>query len=147
MGTSTPEIGRLSHAAREFNWLLSQFAAETGGVTQALAVSADGLPIAVSPSATQADIDRLAAIVSGMTGLAYAASDTVGFGPPAKVIVDMPGGYLVIAAIGVGAVFGIIAEQTADVGTVAFEMTVFADQARAVLTPQLISELRTSGTS
>jgi predicted regulator of Ras-like GTPase activity (Roadblock/LC7/MglB family) len=126
------------------NGLLQRFAGETAGVTEAMAVSSDGLLIAASRAAADSDTDRMSAIVSGMTSLANAAAETYQYGAPTKVIVDMPGGFLVIAAIGVGAVLAIAASGAADLGTIAYEMTVFANRARTVLTPQLIVELKNS---
>lgn len=63
----------LQAAAADFTWLLNRFATETAGVVDAIAVSSDGLLIAVSELREHADSERLAAIVSGITSLAHAA--------------------------------------------------------------------------
>ena len=52
----------LSTEAQQFNWLLSQFAANTPEVVDAIAVSSDGLLIAMSNKLDRANADRLAAI-------------------------------------------------------------------------------------
>ena len=57
-----------------FNWLLVNFVRNTDGVRDAVAVSSDGLLIAASEGLERASADQLAAIVSGMTGLARSAS-------------------------------------------------------------------------
>ena len=143
MSNGYPDL-ELSADAREFNWLLERFAADTSGVREAIAVSADGLPIAVFTSGDTAESDRLAAIVSGMTSLAGAAAGSFGLGLLTKVIIDMTGGYLLVSAISEGAVLGVIAARGADLGTIAFEMTLFVNRSGAVLSPQLINELKNS---
>ena len=133
---------QLSPEAKTFNWLLSTFASSTAGVVEAVAVSADGLVMAMSSSDDRANADRLAAIVSGMKSLAGGAADWYGLGSLNKVIVDMNGGYLLITAISSGSVLGVVADRTANLGTVAYEMTLFASRAGASLTPKLIVELK-----
>ena len=54
----------------------------------------------------------------------------------------MSDGYLLITAISAGSVLGVIADRSANLGTVAYEMTLFATRAGAALTPTLIAELK-----
>jgi len=133
----------LSEEAAGFNWLLSRFAEQTAGVRNAIAVSSDGLMIAVCQTGSRADSDRLSAIVAGMTSLAYGAANGYGLGTLNKVIVDMTDGYLLVSSIGAGSTLGVIAARSANLGNIAYEMTLFANRAGAVLTPQLIHELKT----
>ena len=65
---------QISSEAQEFNWLLCRFAVETAGVRQAIAVSSDGLLIAMSADVARADGDRLAAITSAIVSLANGAA-------------------------------------------------------------------------
>jgi predicted regulator of Ras-like GTPase activity (Roadblock/LC7/MglB family) len=134
--------GELSSEAQTFNWLLDSFRAGTAGVLEAVAVSADGLLMATSASSERAEADRLAAVISGMTSLAAGVADTYGLGGLNKVIIDMAGGYLLATAISRGSVLGVIADRSANLGTVAYEMTLFAGRAGTVLTPALIVELK-----
>ncbi|MGP3982237.1 roadblock/LC7 domain-containing protein [Streptomyces sp. KR80] len=136
-----PSAG-LSAEAENFNWLLNRFTEQTAGVRDAIAVSSDGLMIAVCNAGERADADRLSALVSGMTNLASGVAGTYRLGEVNKVIVDMADGYLLISAIGSGSVLGTIASKEADLGNVAHEMTMFANRAGEVLTPQLIDELK-----
>ena len=48
-----------------------------------------------------------------------------------RVIVDMADGYLLVTAISSGSVLGVIADRSANLGTVAYEMTLFANRAGA----------------
>ncbi|WP_433469306.1 roadblock/LC7 domain-containing protein [Spirillospora sp. CA-128828] len=136
------EPADLRAAATDFTWLLNQFATETAGVVDAIAVSSDGLLIAVSQLRAQADSERLAAIVSGITSLAAGASGNYGLGGLNKVIIDLEGGHLLASAIGNGAVLGVVASKEAKLGNIAYEMTLFANRAGAALTPQLVLELK-----
>ena len=142
LGTREPAGASLSPEAKTFSWLLSTFATGTAGVVEAIAVSADGLVMAMSSTDDRANADRLAAIVSGMKSLAIGAAEWYALGGLNKVIVDMSGGYLLITSISSGSVLGVIADRSANLGNVAYEMTLFANRAGAALTPQLIAELK-----
>src|SRR5260221_7334576 len=133
---------RLRADAADFTWMVARFANETAGVVDAIAVSSDGLLIAVSSAQDPGASERLAAVVSGMTSLAAGAAGNYGLGALNKVIIDMEGGYLLIARIGNGAVFGAVTTQDAKLANVAYEMTLFANRVGTVLSPQLIVELK-----
>ncbi|WP_335977009.1 MULTISPECIES: roadblock/LC7 domain-containing protein [Streptomycetaceae] len=144
---TTPTGGRpddLRAAAADFTWLLNRFATETAGVVDAIAVSSDGLLIAVSQLRDSADSERLAAIVSGMTSLAAGAAGSYGLGPLNKVIIDLAQGHILVSAIGSGAVLGVVTSKEAKLGNIAYEMTVFANRAGAALNPELVLELKNS---
>jgi hypothetical protein len=134
----------LSAEARSFNWLLDKFAAETAGVVEAIAVSSDGLLMAMSTTQQRSNADRLAAITSGITSLSGGAARWYQLGSLNKVIVDMDRGYLLMSSISRGSVIGVIATKTANLGNIAYEMTLFANRAGAALTPELINELKNS---
>ena len=85
-------ITELSAEAKTFNWLLDNFTANTVGVLEAVAVSSDGLPIAMSAIKDRANADRLAAVVSGMTSLAGGAAHCYSLGDLNRVIVDLTRG-------------------------------------------------------
>ena len=59
---------------QDLSWLLSNFADRVPGVAHAVAVSADGLPIAFSRDLPQDRADQLAAIASGLVSLTQGAS-------------------------------------------------------------------------
>ena len=83
----------------------------------------------------RANAERLAAVVSGLTSLAGGASTWYALGALNRVIIDMADGYLLVTAISTGSVLGVIADRSANLGTVAYEMTLFANRAGAALTP------------
>ncbi|HEY6424179.1 MAG TPA: roadblock/LC7 domain-containing protein [Pseudonocardiaceae bacterium] len=128
--------------AQRFNWLLANFVRQTDGVIDAVAVSSDGLLMAKSEGLDRAAADQLAAIVSGITGLARGASRRFGFAGLRLVMIEMNGGFLIVSAVSYGSSFGVLLSEGCDVGLVGYEMSVLADRAGAVLTPHLVTELK-----
>ena len=133
---------QLSPEAQTFNWLLDSFTSGTAGVLEAVAVSSDGLLMAMSATRDRANAERLAAVVSGITSLSGGAAHWYSLGGLNRVIVDMAGGYLLITSISAGSVLGVIADRSANLGAVAYEMTLFASRAGGALSPRLIVELK-----
>ncbi|MEV6896207.1 roadblock/LC7 domain-containing protein [Amycolatopsis sp. NPDC051372] len=135
-------IPDVSAEAQNFNWLVNRFALHTAGAIAALAVSSDGLLIAMSQELERDNADRLAAISSAMLGLAQGVADSHPLGSPDKVIVELERGYLLVCTISVGCSLGVLANKQASLGTIAYEMAMFANRATEVLTPALIEELK-----
>ena len=132
----------ISSGAKSFNWLVNRFTESTAGVIAAIAVSADGLLIAMSDVVERASADRLAAIASATLGLANGVSESYPLGPPDKVIIELEKGYLLVCTISIGCSLGVLASKQASLGAIAYEMAMFSNRASAVLTPQLIEELK-----
>ena len=124
------------------NWLLVNFVHDTDGVRDAVAVSSDGLLIAASNGLERAVADQLAAIVSGLTGLARSASRRHGFDGLKIIMIEMRRGFLLISSIADGSCVGVLAEAHCDVGLVGYEIARLVDRAGAILTPALIAESR-----
>jgi len=135
---------QLSSEAQQFNWLVNQFASNTPEVIDAIAVSSDGLLIAVSQKLDRANAERLAAITSAVISLAIGAGTVYDLGIPNKVIIDLEGGYLLVSSLSAGAVLGVLASRQANLGNLAYEMAVFANRSGEVISPQLIEELKNS---
>jgi len=127
-----------------FAWLLNNFVESTNGVNHALAVSADGIKLASSEHLPKANADQFAAITAGLSSLIHGAAACFGESQVERVMIEMGSSFLLIANISHGAVLGAIARKDADLAYVAYEMTVFAERAGSVLSPQLIAELQNS---
>jgi predicted regulator of Ras-like GTPase activity (Roadblock/LC7/MglB family) len=125
-----------------FNWLLANFVRGTDGVRDAVAVSSDGLLIAMSEGLDRTSADRLAALVSGLSSLAKSASRNYEFEGLKLIMIEMKRGFLLVSAIDDGSCVGVIASSNCDIGLVGYEIAVLADRAGALLTPALISGLR-----
>ena len=84
---------QLSAEAKTFNWLLDSFTSGTAGVIEAIAVSSDGLLMAMSAIKDRPNAERLAAVVSGLTSLSGGAGgegvqqpvEGLGFGTQLRV--------------------------------------------------------------
>jgi uncharacterized protein len=130
--------------ARNFNWLLSTFVEETAGVTDAMAVSSDGLLIARSTAPGGHGSDELCAIIAGSSSLAAAASAAVDGGGVDRVVVAMVQGFLFVSAIADGSCLGVVASRDCDISSVGFQATDLVHRAGALLTPALREELKQS---
>jgi predicted regulator of Ras-like GTPase activity (Roadblock/LC7/MglB family) len=139
---TAPLRHQMSTEAQQFNWLLSQFATNTPDVIHAIAVSSDGLLVAMSQRLDRGSADRLAAITSAFISLANGTSSVYDLGSTNKVVVDLDKGYLLVSSISAGSALGVLAARSAKLGTLAYEMAMFANRTAAVLTPQLVEELK-----
>ncbi|MFP5254492.1 MAG: roadblock/LC7 domain-containing protein [Acidimicrobiia bacterium] len=134
--------GSLSDGARSFSWLLNGFVDKTAGVSDAVAVSSDGLLMAMSSTLERAAAEQLAAIISGMVSLGNGASQCFGFEGLEQVIVAMRRGYLFVSAISDGSCLGVVANKGCDIGLVGYQTTLLVERAGTVLTPDLVAELK-----
>jgi uncharacterized protein len=134
----------LSAAASDVNWLLERFVAETDGVQQAVGVSSDGLLMAVSPAMVPAMADKLSAAISGLTSLAVSLSRLLAKGALRQVIVELGQGFVLVSSIQDGSCLGVVTGAGADLALVGYESAMLAHRVGALLTPELISELKTS---
>ena len=129
-------------AAENLNWLVGRFAQQVAAVRQAVVVSSDGLPLAVSDSVDRETAERRAAVASGMIGLAYGSAGRFGAGAVSNVIVEMENGWMFVTGIRDGSLMCVVTSKQADIGTIGYEIAVFADRAGDVLNPQVREELK-----
>ena len=133
-----------SPAARNVNWLLDRFVVDTDGVERAVGVSSDGLLIAIAPLLSPGEADKLAAMISGLTSLALSASRMLDKGPLRQVIVELGGGFLLVSAIRDGSCLGVVTAAGTDLGLVGYETAMLVHRVGALLTPDLVAELKSS---
>ena len=132
----------MSQVVTNMNWLVARFVERVPVVRQAVVVSSDGLALAVSEGVDRESGERLAAVSSGMIGLAYGSAGRFGVGAVANVIVEMERGWMLITGIRDGSLMCAITERDCDIGTVAYEMAMFAASAGEVLDPAARHELK-----
>ncbi len=132
----------LSEKANNVNWLMVNFVRGTPGVDHALAVSSDGLLIALSSSLDRASADKMAAIITGLRSLAHGATSEIGKGQVMQVLIEMTGGYLFVSSISGGSTLGVVTSRDCDLGLVGFEITLLVERVGSQLTPALITELK-----
>ncbi|HEU0170487.1 MAG TPA: roadblock/LC7 domain-containing protein [Acidimicrobiales bacterium] len=137
----------LTDEARNFNWLLTSFVDETAGVTDAVAVSSDGVLIARSNNLDHAEGEQLCAIISGCTSLALAADRAMDGNGLERVIIAMQRGFLFVSAIADGSCLGVVATRDCDVGSVGYQTTDLVARVGQLLTPALREELKALASS
>jgi predicted regulator of Ras-like GTPase activity (Roadblock/LC7/MglB family) len=137
-------VTTLSHEARRFDWLITEFVRGTPGVAHAVVVSADGLRIANSEGFPEDRADQLAAVAAGLLSLTVGASRVFEGGAVTQTVVEMQRGLLLVMAISDGSVLAVLASPECDMGLVAYQMTLLVDRAGQVLTPALRAELQNS---
>jgi len=135
---------QLSAEAKTFNWLLDSFTSGTAGVIEAIAVSSDGLLMAMSAELPRGEADKLAAMISGLTSLAFSASRVLGKGPLRQVITEFHHGYLLVSSISGGSCLGVVTPADCDLGLVGYEAIMLVQRMGVLLTPELIVELKAS---
>ncbi len=134
----------LSIEAQRFNWLLDNFVSSIAGVTDAVAVSADGLLMARSSAMPSARAEHVSAIVAGLVSLGLGASRSFGFGALQQVLVMLERGTLFVSSMAAGGCLGVVATAGADIGLVGYQGALLVERSGALLTPELIDELRST---
>ena len=132
----------LGSDVKNFNWLLDNFVESSAGVCDAVAVSSDGLLMAMSRTLDRSGAEKLAAIISGMVGLSRGAAKAFGWEPVHQVVTAMEGGYLFVSSISDGSNLGVIADAGCDIGLVGYQTNLLLEKIGALLTPMLITQLR-----
>jgi predicted regulator of Ras-like GTPase activity (Roadblock/LC7/MglB family) len=127
---------------REFSWMLANFVEQTAGVQGAVAVSSDGLLMAMSASLDRSAAEPVAAIISGLTSLGQGAAGALGYEGLERIVVAMRRGVLLVASVSDGSSIGVVARNGCDIGAVGYQMTLLVERAGALLTPALVAELR-----
>ncbi|WP_169164681.1 roadblock/LC7 domain-containing protein [Cellulomonas taurus] len=112
------------------------------GVRFGVLASGDGLLITASTSVDRTAGDQLAAVASGMSGLARGAARLVDGTVVEQAVVEYDSGALVLMTLRDGSIFAFGTDATADIGTVGYTMALLAKKTDTLLTPQLAASLR-----
>ena len=132
----------MTDPAQNLNWLLERLVDTVPGIKQAVVVSSDGLALAKSEGVDREAAERLAAVSSGMIGLAYGSAGRFGAGPVSNVIVEMQRGWLFVTGIRDGSLICCVTEKDIDMGAIAFEMSIFVQRVGDSLTADVRQELK-----
>lgn len=131
-----------STSARDVTFLLRDFTQSVSNVEQTVAVSADGLLMAMAGTQDRSAADRVAAVVSGLRSLADGGSQVMAKGVVRQVIVDMAGGFLFVSRISGGSALGVLTDAGCDLAAVGYEMALLVERCGPSLTPDVIAELK-----
>lgn len=132
----------MTTAATNLNWLLARLCENVPGIQQAVVISSDGLALAKSDGVDRETAERLAAVSSGMIGLAYGSAGRFGAGAVSNVIVEMQKGWLFVTGIRDGSLICCLTQKDIDMGAIAFEMSIFVQRVGESLTPDVREELK-----
>lgn len=132
----------MTQAADNLSWLLARLCDTVPAIKQAVVVSSDGLALAKSEGVDRETAERLAAVSSGMIGLAYGSAGRFGAGPVSNVIVEMQNGWLFVTGIRDGSLLCCLSDKEVDMGAIAFETSIFVQRVGDSLTPEVREELK-----
>jgi hypothetical protein len=130
-----------SRQVDQFGWLVGNFADRVPGVAHAVVISVDGLLLTASNGLPDDRADQLAAIAAGVASLTDAAARCFDGGGVLRSVIEMQYGIMLLMSIRDGSCLAVLAAPDADVGQIAYEMTVVVDQVGQLLTPELRAQL------
>jgi predicted regulator of Ras-like GTPase activity (Roadblock/LC7/MglB family) len=131
---------------QDFGWLVDNFALSTPGVTHALIVSSDGLPLITSTGLAPDLADPLAAMTSGIISIGNNIASQIGEPGCEQVMLKFPSGHFLFMGIGNLAGFAVLVDDGANLGVVGHQMARLVDSVGHLLTPQLRDDLRRMST-
>jgi len=138
-------LSQASSRVQDLSWLITGFTERVPDALHAAVVSSDGVPVAVSDGLPPDRVEQLSAIASGLISMARGAALMLDGGAVTQTLVTMHEGVLVIVAISDGSSLAVLAAIDADLDQIAYEMTVLAEQAGSVLTPDARPVPRAAG--
>ena len=128
----------------DLDFVLGRFVEDTDGVVYAQTVSADGMHLASSPGVDSARQDTFAAIASGLASLTDSTVELFGIGAMHRQIIEASGGWVLLSRVSITASLGVVAERSADLGLIGYEMTRLAKQLGEALSPAVVDRLKGS---
>jgi predicted regulator of Ras-like GTPase activity (Roadblock/LC7/MglB family) len=123
-----------STGLNELDWLLNELVKRVAGADRAVVLSADGLLIGKSAGLDEADAEHLSAVASAFQSLARGTGRHFGGGRVRQTLVEMDHAFLFVTAAGHGACLALLADESTDVGMIAYEMNLMVKRVGAVLT-------------
>lgn len=118
------------HPAQDLDWLVRDFAERVRHVAHAAVVSTDGFALAFSASLPRGHADQLAAVTSGLAGLADGAARTFQAGEVIQTAVEMEAGLFMTMPASNGSTLAVLAEAECDLGLISYEMSLLAERVR-----------------
>jgi hypothetical protein len=131
----------------DFAWLVNDLVQRVHGVTHALILSVDGLRLTASDTMSEDDGDHLAAIASGVLGLARSGGGLFEMGTCEQIIHRHSDGYFLFMHMGTGGGLVVLTGPKCDMQVVAYEMTQFVTNVGDRLTPEVRARLRPVATA
>ncbi|MFJ2645743.1 roadblock/LC7 domain-containing protein [Streptomyces sp. NPDC087420] len=108
--------------------LLNDLTGRVDHIRHALVLSNDGLVTGASSGLAREDAEHLAAVSSGLQSLARGSGRHFGAGGARQTMVEFDEALMVVTAAGEGSCLCVLATAEADVGQVAYEMTLLVNR-------------------
>ncbi|MFC9843183.1 roadblock/LC7 domain-containing protein [Streptomyces sp. NPDC060223] len=109
-------------------WLLDDLTARVAHVRHVLVLSNDGLVRGASTALLREDAEHLAAVSSGLHSLAKGSGRHFGAGQVRQTMIEFDSAVLFVTAAGAGSCLCVLAAAEADIGQVAYEMTLLVNR-------------------
>ncbi|WP_434599586.1 roadblock/LC7 domain-containing protein [Streptomyces sp. A5-4] len=110
------------------DWLLDDLTSRVEHVRHALVLSNDGLVTGASTDLAREDAEHLAAVSSGLHSLAKGSGRHFRAGKVRQTMVEFDDGVLFVTAAGDGSCLCVLSAAEADIGQVAYEMTLLVNR-------------------
>ncbi|OEU96613.1 roadblock/LC7 domain-containing protein [Streptomyces oceani] len=110
------------------DWLLDDLIQRVSSVRHALVLSNDGLVTAKNQELDRPDAEHLAAVSSGLHSLAKGSGEHFRVGRVRQTMIEFDQGVLFVTAAGEGSCLCVLANAEADIGQVAYEMTLLVNR-------------------
>ncbi|MEU3281550.1 roadblock/LC7 domain-containing protein [Streptomyces antibioticus] len=115
-------------------WLLDDLTERVDHVRHALVLSNDGLVAGRSRGLRQEDAEHLAAVSSGLHSLAKGSGRHFGAGQVRQTMIEFDDALLFVTAAGTGSCLCVLSGVEADMGQIAYEMTLLVSRVGEHLT-------------
>src|SRR5919197_3453144 len=129
--TAPKATGHTETNKGELNWLLDELVDRVAIIRKAVVLSGDGLPTGVSKDLTREDSEHLAAVASGFHSLAKGVGRHFEAGNVRQTVVELDDAFLFVTAAGDGSCLAVLADAHADIGQIAYEMTLLVKRVGA----------------
>ncbi|MEU1813385.1 roadblock/LC7 domain-containing protein [Micromonospora aurantiaca (nom. illeg.)] len=117
-------------SSSDLAFLLDDLVSRVKQAEHAVVLSVDGLLLAASADLSRDDGEHLAAIACGIQSLAKGAGQRFSSGAAVRqTIIELESSFLFVMVAGHGACLAVLATDGADVGLVAYEMTMLVGRA------------------
>ncbi|OON72430.1 roadblock/LC7 domain-containing protein [Streptomyces tsukubensis] len=109
-------------------WLLDDLTRRVAQVRHALVLSNDGLVTGASAELPREDAEHLAAVSSGLHSLAKGSGRHFAVGNVRQTVIEFDDALLFVTAAGDGSCLCVLTAADADIGQVAYEMTLLVNR-------------------
>ncbi|MFJ3929992.1 roadblock/LC7 domain-containing protein [Streptomyces sp. NPDC090029] len=117
-----------SDRGKGLDWLLDDLTLRVDHISHALVLSSDGLVTGASTGLPREDAEHLAAVSSGLHSLARGSGRHFRAGRPRQTMVEFDEAMLFVTAAGEGSCLCVLSSAEADVGQIAYEMTLMVNR-------------------